>query len=62
MNDNNELPETNNHICEAVGCHSRATNKVVVNAGPNETIFLFLCDNCKPKFCADQTDLGVPHS
>lgn len=37
-------------ICEAVGCDAEATAKVVAKVGAGETIFLFLCENCKPKF------------
>jgi aspartate carbamoyltransferase regulatory subunit len=43
-------------ICEAIDCISKATNKIAVKVAPDgRSIFLFLCDNCKPKFC---TDLG----
>jgi hypothetical protein len=38
-----------NLICEAVGCHAKATNKVEAKVGSG-TIFLFLCDMCTPKF------------
>ena len=47
----NLSPETNNSvICEAVGCSAKATTKVTTRLGSEGTIFLFLCDNCKPKF------------
>jgi hypothetical protein len=46
--------EINNHIvCEAVGCYSIATNKISVKVGSRGTIFLFVCNECKPKFCVD---------
>jgi hypothetical protein len=45
-----ENNNNNNFICEAVGCYLKATTKVGVKVGPERTIFLFLCDNCKPKF------------
>ncbi len=37
-------------ICEAVGCDEEATAKVAAKVGAGETIYLFLCENCKPKF------------
>ena len=40
----------NNTVCEALGCYSKATNKIAVKVGSKGTIFLFLCDNCKTKF------------
>ena len=40
----------NNTVCEALGCYSKATNKIPVEVGSKGTIILFLCDNCKPKF------------
>jgi hypothetical protein len=40
----------NNIICEALGCYSKANNKIAVEVGSKGTIFLCLCDNCKPKF------------
>jgi hypothetical protein len=56
MNNNIRSSEINNPICEFVGCYSEATNKIAVKVGSKGTIFLFLCDNCKPKFCTDQAD------
>ena len=45
----------NGVICEAMGCYSKATNKIAVEVAPKgKTIFLFLCKNCKPKFCKDR--------
>jgi hypothetical protein len=41
--------EVNNFVCEASGCYSKANNKIAMQVG-SKTIFLFLCDNCKPKF------------
>jgi hypothetical protein len=46
----------NGVICEAIGCISKAINKIAVKVAPDgRSIFLFLCDDCKSKFC---TDLG----
>jgi hypothetical protein len=51
MNNNNLSQATNNDVvCEAVGCYARANTKLPVKVGSQETIYLFLCDNCKPKF------------
>lgn len=54
MNDtnlSNLSQETSNRVsCEAVGCGANATTKVTTRLGSDGTIFLFLCDNCKPKF------------
>ena len=53
-NDVQSTFEVNNDIvCEALGCQSRATKDVIVKLEPKGTIVLFLCDNCKLKFCAD---------
>jgi hypothetical protein len=58
MKDNNSVgpSELNNNkdiVCEAAGCYSTATNKIAVKVGSKKTIFLFLCNICKPKFCSD---------
>ena len=51
MNNNNLSQATNNDVvCEAVGCYAGANTKLPVKVGSQETIYLFLCDNCKPKF------------
>jgi hypothetical protein len=60
MNNSNLSPATNNDVvCEAVRCYARATTKLPVRVGSEENIFLFLCDNCKPKFyssCQDDNE------
>jgi hypothetical protein len=43
-------PELNNSICEAFGCLSQATTKIIVNVGQKGTISLQLCENCVAKF------------
>jgi len=49
MNNNNLSQATNNDVvCE--GCYARANTKLPVKVGSQETIYLFLCDNCKTKF------------
>ena len=52
MNSRELLSQTNdNLICEAVGCNAKATSKVLARLGSEgKTIFLFLCENCKPRF------------
>jgi hypothetical protein len=48
---NNIRSEINNDvICEAIDCYAKATTKVAARLGSEATIFLFLCDKCKPKF------------
>lgn len=55
MNDSNMTYEGNNTvICEAVGCHARATTKIGARVGSEGTVFLFLCDTCKPKFMSSE--------
>ena len=50
MNNNNLSQATNNDVvCEAVGCYARANTKLPVRVRSQKTIYLFLCDNCKPK-------------
>ena len=41
-------------ICEAIGCYSNATNTIELKIGPNRTISLFLCSNCRLKLCLDE--------
>jgi hypothetical protein len=51
MNNNNVSQENNNNvICEAVECNAQATSKLAIRVGTKGVIFLFLCDNCRPKF------------
>jgi hypothetical protein len=59
MNNNNLSQATNNDVvCEAVGCYARANTKLPVRVGSQKTIYLFLCDNCKPKlYSASHQDI-----
>ena len=51
--------EVNNSIvCEAIGCYSKATNKITLSVGYKGTISLFLCTNCKSKLSLGQTAEG----
>jgi hypothetical protein len=52
MSNNIRSSEVNNDntVCEALGCYSKAINKIAAKVGSKGTIFLFLCDNCKTKF------------
>jgi hypothetical protein len=45
--------EINNSICEAVGCSSKATDKIVVKVGTLGIISLLVCSNCIGKFQSD---------
>jgi hypothetical protein len=40
----------NNNVCEAAGCFARATTKIDVKVGNQQTIPLLLCGNCVGKF------------
>jgi hypothetical protein len=51
MRDNLTSSEVNNSIvCETIGCYSKVISKITLKVGPTQTIFLFLCENCKPTF------------
>ncbi|MDQ6862797.1 MAG: hypothetical protein M3044_03120 [Thermoproteota archaeon] len=56
MTNNNPSSDPNNLICEAVGCDAIATTKVAARLGHEESIILFLCENCKPKFTGGRRD------
>jgi hypothetical protein len=45
--------ESNNSICEAVGCHAKAIDKIAVKVGTLGVISLLLCGDCKGKFQDD---------
>ena len=36
--------------CEAVGCYSKATDRIIVKVGNLGAITLLLCSNCVTKF------------
>jgi hypothetical protein len=36
--------------CEAVGCYSKATDRIIVEVGNLGAITLLLCSNCVTKF------------
>jgi hypothetical protein len=56
MSNNTRLPDANNGIvCEAIGCYSKATDRIVLNIGSEITISLFLCTNCKSKLRLGET-------
>lgn len=50
---------TNDVICEAVGCFSKAAIKLPVRVGTAGTITLFLCEECKSKFRTQSSDEDV---
>ena len=50
---------TNNVICEAVGCFSKAAIKLAARVGSAGTISLFLCQECKSKFRTESSDEDV---
>jgi hypothetical protein len=57
-NNNNGSAEHDNKniICESAGCYPKPTNKIALKVGTKRTIFLFLWDICKPKFCPEQSN------
>ena len=56
MSNNTMSSEVNNSICEAIGCFAKAKFKVPINVGTKGTISLFLCEDCKPRFCRDENN------
>lgn len=50
MNKSDTRLATNDVICEAAGCFSKAAIKLPVRVGTSGTIALFLCEKCKSKF------------
>lgn len=50
MSDNSTSSDHNDSIvCDAIGCYSKATNRIALSVGPKRTISLLLCSNCKEK-------------
>jgi hypothetical protein len=58
MSNNTISSDVNNVICEAVGCFAKAKFKVPINVGTKGTISLYLCEDCKPRFCSDENNHG----
>ena len=56
MSSNNIPSDLNNGICEAVGCFAKAKFKIPINVGTIGKISLFLCENCRPRFCKDNSN------
>lgn len=54
---NSKLPVLNNSftsntqdkICNALGCHVLASNEITLKIG-EKSITIFVCESCKPKF------------
>lgn len=60
MSNNIAFSETSDDIvCEAIGCYSTATNKIVVKVGAKETITIFVCNDCKPRFVYYHTAIEI---
>jgi hypothetical protein len=45
-----ELPLMEGTICEAFGCSSRATTRIVLPMGHKGSIPVYVCDECVTKF------------
>jgi len=60
MSNNATSSEFNDFTCEGFGCYAKATTKVAARVGSKGTMFLFLCDSCKPKFSSslDESNKG----
>jgi|tagenome__1003787_1003787.scaffolds.fasta_scaffold20960208_4 hypothetical protein len=60
MSNNATSSQFNDFTCEGFGCYAKATTKVAARVGSKETMFLFLCDNGRPKFSSslDETNKG----
>lgn len=50
MSSNIVSSDTNKPVCEALGCTAKAIVTVAVSVGDKESISLFLCEKCRPRF------------
>lgn len=49
MNDVFSQTENNNEICNSLGCFNKAAIRIVIPVG-SQSLTIFVCENCKPKF------------
>jgi predicted Zn-ribbon and HTH transcriptional regulator len=57
MNQEYISPETNNVICEVVGCSAKAVEEIRVSVSQQGYVLLMVCSRCKEKFVANTAEI-----